>query len=281
VRRAELFGSETASQDGDADDAYDDELRATLEAQIAKSLGFVEPTVSLQQEAPTERHKKVANHQGSDSNSTREASSSPGPAADGADGADGVDDAGEQGYMFRLFSTSTAVPKVVLEDEDEELKGDGGLVQPRPISYYWVKDVPEKLRQQYEFAAVSGDEVLARSTKRYYGHELPWKVTTITVTKKVKGTGDQKAADEKDASGSKRKRPGKKRRITVRTKERAKKAKEEAAAKQNLEKEEHVKEKKKRLNRLKKMRKRAKAREKKTAGGGDDGQSNGEDSGSE
>ncbi|KAI9158690.1 hypothetical protein HJFPF1_06688 [Paramyrothecium foliicola] len=271
VRREDLACSETSSLDGGANGGLDEELRAILEAQIAKSLGFSDFSEPLRPNARTDSGT-AANKTTAEVETEQERSPSQEPTAE------------DEGYMFRLFSTSNPVSKVVLDDDDEELQGEGGLVRGRPISYYWAKNVPVARKQEYQFAALSGDEVIARSSRRSYGLELPWKVTTITVTKLPQGNNKTSAgADTDDPTISKRRRPGKKRRIAIRTKQRAEKAKEEATAKQNLVKEEHLKEKKKRLNRLKKLRKRAKAKEMKSAAGDTavDEDSEGDDSGAE
>lgn len=181
------------------------------------------------------------------------------------------EDLGE--FEFRLFSSAAAAPKVVLEN-DKEAHGEGGLVARRPTSYFMVTDVPAELKRQYEFAAVSGEEVLDRSRWRSWGLDLPWKVTKITTSRKARpgDAGTETGRIEEAPDPAKRKRPGKKTRIALRTKERAKRAQEEMATKKQVDKEEHLKDKKKRLNRLKKLRKRAKDKEKKMAAKGEGGE---------
>lgn len=180
------------------------------------------------------------------------------------------EDAADEEFAFRLFSTAKPTQKVVLE-EDVEPQGEGGLVGPgRPLSYYVVTNLSAKERLEYDFAAVSGDEILARSKTRSWGMEMPWKVTTIRVTRKARPE-DTKAKDE-----AKRRRPGKKQRISLRKKAKVKEEKQQAAAQKLIEKEEHIKDKKKRMNRLKKLRRRAKDKEKKQ--GGDAGAGSGDES---
>lgn len=139
-----------------------------------------------------------------------------------------------------------------------------------------VTNVPAKQKQEYAYAAVSGEQVFERSHDRAWGLELPWKVTTITVTRKAK-PGEEA---EDGASKSKR-RPGKKQRISLRKRSKAKEERKVVEAQRLTEKEEHIKDKKKRLNRLKKLRKRAKAREQKQAGKGEGGDSDDDSAGSE
>lgn len=186
------------------------------------------------------------------------------------DQAEDDEDAADEEFAFRLFSTAKPTQKVVLE-EDVEPQGEGGLVGPRRLSYYVVTDLSARQRNEYDFAAVSGDEVLARSKTRSWGFELPWKVTTITVKRKA-SPEDAKAKD-----GAKR-RPGKKQRISLRKRAKVKEEKAQQVAKKLVEKEEHIKDKKKRMNRLKKLRRRAKDKEKKQAGQGGEGVGSGDDS---
>ncbi|POR35240.1 Uncharacterized protein TPAR_04572 [Tolypocladium paradoxum] len=253
VRREDLRGSDGSDWSDAGQEAIDTDLQARLNAQIARSLGLdaggVEP---LNRTAETSRPKTER------------------PDAEATCNIDEDEGLGE--FEFRLFSSAAAAPMVVLEN-DKEAQGEGGLVAKRPTSYFLATDVPAELKRQYQFAAVSGEEVLDRSRWKRWGLELPWKVTAkITTTRKAKpgDEGTETGRIEETPDPAKRKRPGKKRRIAVRTKERSKKAQEETAAKKQMDKEEHLKDKKKRLNRLKKLRKRAKDKEKKMAakGGG-------------
>jgi hypothetical protein len=199
------------------------------------------------------------------------------------------DEPGPMEYDFSLFGgTVAAQTKVILEDEDAP-QGEGGLVNPRrPLSFYVVNNVPEEQKRQYSFAAVSGEDVLMRSSWRRWALEVPWKVTHIPAARKGRcDASEGKKKEEEEEGVVKRRRPGKKRRIALRVKQRLAKDKAEAAAAQKVEKEEHIKDKKKRMNRLKKLRKRAKNREQKQAnaqaedGDGDGHGPSDDDSGSE
>lgn len=197
-------------------------------------------------------------------------SGEPSGAPEAQDAQDEDEDMGNEEFAFRLFSTAQPTQKVVLEEEVEP-QGEGGFVVPtRPLSYYVVKTSTGRQREEYDFAAVSGDEIFQRSKTRSWGLELPWKVTTLTVTRKA-NPGDT-SRDAKDVI--KRRRPNKKQRIVLRKKVKAQEEKKKAAAQKSIEKEEHIKDKKKRLNRLKKLRRRAKNKEQKqdagAAGSGDD-----------
>ncbi|KAM4056112.1 hypothetical protein HRG_003034 [Hirsutella rhossiliensis] len=180
------------------------------------------------------------------------------------------EDLGE--FEFRLFSTAGSKARVVLQSENEA-QGEGSIVARRPSSYYLVPRLPTELRRQYKFAALSGEDVLARSQQRSWGLELPWKVTHITAaatasSPNAKSTSATGAVAESSESAG-RKRPGKKTRIALRKRDRARKLTEE----KQMDKEEHLKDKKKRLNRAKKLRRRAKDKEKKASadGGGAEG----------
>lgn len=181
----------------------------------------------------------------------------------------------EEAFEFRLFSTSDSA-RVVLAPEDDGIVGDGegGIASTRPVSFYVRGDLSPEERSGFQHAAVGYDDVLRAAGRRAWGLEVPWRVTHVTVKPGRCGdaavevrVGEGMAAQQHAAEDpGKRKRPGKKRRILLRTRERARKEKEEAAGKQKMAKEEHLKEKKKRLNRERKLKRRQKEREKKLAG---------------
>ncbi|KAK2742138.1 hypothetical protein CKAH01_01565 [Colletotrichum kahawae] len=187
-------------------------------------------------------------------------SSTPKKNADKTMGDDAADEPEE--FEFRLFSTAPAT-KIALVDEDERaMEGDGDMVRKRPLSYYIAEEASAAAKEEFAAAAVSGEDVLERAKQRWWGMEMPWRVTTIPgKTKKTEQGGE-------DEEAARRRRPGKKKRIALRMKEREKKKKAEEAVQAKVGKEEALKEKKKRLNRAKKLRERAKAKEAKAAGGG-------------
>ena len=262
VRRDELFGDSDASSRSGSDDEDGDaeSLRARMNAKIAQSLGLRTGETRLDGVFTPDTQRQ------GDSSGVLDADE---------------DEAEDDGFEFRLFNSSEAAPKIVLEDESEP-QGEGGLVAGRPHSSYLVAEVPARLKMQYDYAAVSGEDIMARSSQRFWGQELPWKVRNVSMVRTADGKVDDKVASDDDGL-ARRKRPGKKRRIALRTKERAQKERREAAAKRGTEKEDHLKDKKKRMNRLKKLRRRAKDREKKMgvkgdAEGSDAGGSNAEGS---
>ncbi|KAM0558541.1 hypothetical protein ACHAPJ_004736 [Fusarium lateritium] len=262
VRREDLNGSDNGAENESDDDIQDAELRAKLNAQIARSLGLDDSYAEQYSDVVMEDSHPTGSKESGD---------------DDIAGAEPAEDDHEEEFAFRLFSKAPPTQKVVLE-EDTGPTGDGTFVSGRPLSYYVVTNVPAQQRQEYAIAAMSGDQVLAKSHDRFWGLELPWKVTTITVTRKAT-PGDK---TEEDATKGKR-RPGKKQRISLRKRAKAKEEKEAADAQKMAKKEEHIKDKKKRMNRLKKLRKRAKAREQKQGanGGGDDEDSDGDSAGSD
>lgn len=250
VRREDLQGSDG---DSSSDAGSDDVLAAQLNAQIAAALGIIPQEISRPAATSTQTKPTAAKRDDTPSED------------DGDDGAKS-----EDGYEFNLFSTSGPAAKVVLEDT--AMQGDGGFVRSRPRSFYTSTDISAKERQHYELAAVGADQVLEWSRQRSWGMELPWKVRHIKMMRKAK-PGDKATQIlqevQAEESSAARKRPGKKQRILLRQRTRAKEQKAADNAKQMLEKEEHLKDKKKRLNRIKKLRKRAKEKDKKLAAGAD------------
>ncbi|KAB5563365.1 hypothetical protein GE09DRAFT_1219923 [Coniochaeta sp. 2T2.1] len=204
-------------------------------------------------------------------------------------------DEDEPSFEFRLFSTTTgSAQKIMVEDPDE---GDGAVLSLRPQSFYLKEDFTREELERFREVAVEYDDIVHGAQQRAWGLEVPWRVTKITLTTGKmttstlhKGTGSEVTSEDP----GKRKRPGKKRRIALRIKEKERKqkeeerkAREEEAAKQRLTKEEHLREKKKRLNREKKLKRRQKEKDKKLAGktgseaGGEDGGDDHSSSGSE
>ncbi|KAJ3485313.1 hypothetical protein NLG97_g6840 [Lecanicillium saksenae] len=263
VRREDLGdSSDESGVDGADGIANDEAMQARVNAQIAAALGLddAEEDGAFNDEpsVPSEKLERKT-HQ---TNLTDD--------EDHDENAD--EDDAEQGYEFNLFSTAgpggaRGPAKVILED-DAEMAGDGGFVRPRPLSYYAAKAPSSKQKEQYSYAAVTADDVVRWSTQRSWGMEMPWKVISVSATRKAKpGDKSIEILVENTDEAAKRKRPGKKQRILLRQRKKGKAQAAEDAAKKQTEKEEHLKDKKKRLNRIKKLRKRAKDKEKKLAAG--------------
>ncbi|KAK6079434.1 nucleolar protein [Seiridium cupressi] len=248
VRREELYDEVASDHEASLDEAAENDLRGKLSAQLSGLLDFdIAPNVAaVQQAQPTEPEEAEAVPAG--------------------------EPEGELSFEFRLFRDEAPTHKVVIEqnDDDPEARGEGAFVVPkRPISYYIAGEPDSAIVEKFRFAAVTPDYIFADAKQRRWGLEKPWHVTHITITGGPSGKGSLKSSTEDtQMADDKRKRPGKKRRIILRTREKAKKEKAEAAKKQLETKEEHLKAKKRRLNREKKLKRRAKEKEKKAADGG-------------
>jgi hypothetical protein len=189
--------------------------------------------------------------------------------------ANAEEDPDELAFEFRLFGDEAPTHTVVIRENEDQpsAAGEGAFVVPkRPTSYYIAGDPDQASLDRFRHAALSSDYILADAKRRRWGLEKPWRVTHITITTSSKhGRPGQPAAAGAPGESVKRKRPGKKRRITLRVREKAKKEKEEAARKSLVDKEEHLAAKKKRLNRERKLKRRAKEKEKKAATAGEQG----------
>ncbi|KAK4062033.1 uncharacterized protein Triagg1_10090 [Trichoderma aggressivum f. europaeum] len=254
VRREDLHASDEPSWSESEGDA---ELEARLNAQIAKSLGLDESAFRAPKPQDTlpVPNRPQAHGRREDDGLSSDSESEPSTPADEPASNHGAE-AEDEAYAFRLFSTAGPAPKIVLENHDRIVEGK--LLRGRPLSYYLVTDLSPERRHQYEMAAVSGEDVLARSKIREWGLELPWRVTNIKATRKARPGEGANLTRVDDEQRAKRKRLGKKSRIAMRKKARAKEQAEAAAKQKMADKEEQVKEKKKRLNRLKKARRKAK-----------------------
>ncbi|KAJ0163124.1 hypothetical protein CTA2_3489 [Colletotrichum tanaceti] len=264
VRREDLDDSSTDGTAGH-DEQQDAELLAKLHARMAGMLDL-----SGINQTPTKTTSTTVQDP---------------PMTDGPNADDANEDDGPEEFEFRLFTTTDLTTKIALVDEDElALQRDGDMLRKRPLSYYIAGEPTPDAKAELVFAAVSGDEVLARAAQRWWGMEMPWRVTRIpgASMKGTKTTGKGGAAKDEEEKEARRRRPGKKKRIALRVRERERKKKAEEEEMSKAGKEEALKEKKKRLNRLKKLRKRAKAKEGKEGDGGEGGDSgSGSDAGDE
>ncbi|KAH7152395.1 hypothetical protein B0J13DRAFT_262459 [Dactylonectria estremocensis] len=250
VRRADLNADDAASGE---DGGYDAELEARLNAQIAKSLGLDESDSQPKDLAVTPSHLT---------------------------GAGDEEDADNDGFEFRLFSSTRPSQKVVLED-DAGQQGDGGLAFPRPASYYRFTNLTADQKRQYTFAAVSGDDVIARSKDPVWGLQLPWRVMSVAVTRKRRPGESACTSEEVAATKKKKGKPNKKQRISLRKRAKLREETEKTEAQKLMAREEHTKDKKKRMNRLKKLRKRAKSKQEKAESKAGEGEAGAEDFGDE
>ncbi|OTA92633.1 hypothetical protein M434DRAFT_396303 [Hypoxylon sp. CO27-5] len=246
IRREELYDS-SSEEEATNDDHLDSILREKLNAQLS---GLLDLDSKVDEGFEAQQTSKL---------STGDTNEDPRDEED-------VENPAEEAFAFRLFRDEEPSHKVVLEPRDAgEKNGDGAfVVAKRPISYYLAGEPPPEVAEEYRMAAVSADYLLQDAKKRRWGLEKPWRVTTITITTNKKmGTPGSSVITATETGRSKKKRPGKKRRIILRVQQKVQKEREEAAKQQLIEKEQHLQEKKKRLNKTKKLRRRAKAREKK------------------
>ncbi|KAH8652390.1 hypothetical protein BX600DRAFT_93010 [Xylariales sp. PMI_506] len=260
VRRADLYNESTSDEEASNDGVEESELREKLHAQLSGLLSF-----------------DYGSH-GAAAEDFQQ-----GEAADQSEEVGGVEPE-EIAFAFRLFRDEPATHTIILHPDDDQAGGTGeggSVVTKRSKSYYLAGAPNAEALARFRFAAVTPEHVIADAKRRRWGLEKPWKVTTISITStgtlasRSLSTGDGVSLPASNTADGKRKRPGKKRRIILRTREKAKKEKEEAAKQKVLEKDEHLKEKKKRLNREKKLKRRAKERAKKAVergeAGGDSG----------
>ncbi|RYP20609.1 hypothetical protein DL765_002680 [Monosporascus sp. GIB2] len=260
VRREELYDSSTDGEDS-RDEEVDAALRAKLRAQLSGLLDFSFPPAAdtSRGDAPQQQQQRDGAAVGDDDHHQAEREE-------------------ELAFSFRLFRDEAPSHKVVLEQDEAPPQAGGGafVVARRPTSYYLADEPSPDAMARFRAAAVSPDHIFRDAGRRRWGLEKPWRVTTITITANT-ATGAAAGGDElgsgRGVEAGKKKRPGKRRRIILRTREKARREREEAAKQQLVEKELHLKEKKKRLNRERKLKRRAKEREKKLASkdGGDAG----------
>ncbi|KAH7032929.1 uncharacterized protein B0I36DRAFT_382898 [Microdochium trichocladiopsis] len=303
VRREDLYessaGGSSDGEDGARDVEMDAALRSKLNAQLADLLDvdFSVPGPASGGAAEAERKRgrqprqQQSHEAGSDDDDDDDDHHEDETMSDGdrQRGEQDEDDDEPVEFAFRLFSgEDPAAHKVVLEKQDDaaDAAGDGGgfVVSRRPASYYIAAEPSPDDRERYRAAAVSHEYLLADAGRSRWGIEKPWKVTTITITTKKTKDGKEKlmgtVAGNQPRTG-RRTRPGKKRRIILRTREKAKKEKEVVAKQQAVDREQHLLEKKKRLNRQKKLKRRAKAKGQKKEGvdAGGEGDSDDEENG--
>ncbi|KXS95415.1 hypothetical protein AC578_6766 [Pseudocercospora eumusae] len=182
---------------------------------------------------------------------------------------------GEDELDFQLFAPSAksgdddhVVAKIRIATPEASEREPGFIRPHRDDSYYFKKPVSTEERQNYEAAALSGQDILMASQKPWPGMACPWKLLEIPASRK-----QQILLDGSDAAyrkllghhvaGSTHRRPGKKSRIKMRTKAAAAKAKEAQALEAAASKEAAEQEKRTRRNREKKVKKKNREKAKK------------------
>ncbi|KAH8771557.1 hypothetical protein F5882DRAFT_300882 [Hyaloscypha sp. PMI_1271] len=174
----------------------------------------------------------------------------------------------EHAFEFRLFSGPSAsgprTQKIVLVDDEASGLGEGGFIRrERDRAFYIAEKAEGEARTRFQFAALSGDDVLQGMKRRNWGLEVPWRVRVLQGTSTL--TLGQKAevrstvtAQSADAVSEGRKKPGKKRRVILRERRRKIEAREKAKRKEREGKEEAEREKRTRRNREKKVKRKMK-----------------------
>ncbi|KAG6009638.1 hypothetical protein E4U21_001702 [Claviceps maximensis] len=280
VRREDLNDHVAEAWSHGADETIDPDLQAHLNAQIAKSLDFLDTTVTTTQEEAGARQRAASSPHNSRPRAQQRRPSSETQEQPDEDEDEDEDDVEHDGndpsageFEFRLFS-SRLPTKVTLEDDDAATPRQGAIVYARSPSFYLASHVPEALSSEYRVAAISGEDVLSHSHRPAWGMAYPWRVVKgVCVAHSVRGQDVclKREVGDADRDARRRTRPGKKMRIAHRQKAHVDRERRDMEMKKAMDKEEQVKEKKKRLNRLKKLRKRAKSKGMKAGGKGDDG----------
>lgn len=160
--------------------------------------------------------------------------------------------------------------KILLND-DADSTAEREILKRRDPRVWVARKAEGERLDEFKNAAITGEEVLRRRELRSWGLEVPWRVMVLKSVGKAKGNANLPigtAITEAESIESKRKRPGKKRRVLLR--QRKKKIDElvERKRKETEAKEESEKEKRTRRNREKKVKKKMKEKAKKSAGDG-------------
>ncbi|KAK0794754.1 hypothetical protein LTR59_007672 [Friedmanniomyces endolithicus] len=184
----------------------------------------------------------------------------------------------EEDLDFRLFAAVStadgvsAANKIRLRSPTPQTTAAGFVVPGRGRRYYFAETSATGDKENFARAALSGAQVLALSLKPWPGSAYPWKVVHVPSTKGRLPSGSVAVKDRIDVTTdllAKRKRPGKKSRIKIRTKlaisrVEAEKSQANAVAREAAEREKRV-----RTNRAKKLKRRAQEKAKKSGVKGD------------
>ena len=259
VRRSDLYARSRSASPSPS--GPDPELEAQFRARLASIYGPLSNTLPAEVSAP-HIEPKVLN---------------------GDDEEAGEDH--EQEFEFRLFSSAApgttgeegdrSVQKVILVDDEENIGGGGFVVRERNRGYYFAEEAGVERKLGFETMALSGEEVLSRARKRAWGLEVPWRVRVLKVVgKKAKGgtEADGVVAVEDETQESKKKKPGKKRRIFLRERKKLREKLQEQKKAEKARMEETEREKRTRRNREKKVKRKMKEKAKKVGGAVDNGE---------
>lgn len=233
IRREELYGS-----DYEGSPANDSSAQDALHAQLAALYGPIETTystppptsqLSIQPEAEAEAEEDEAFE--------FNLFAPPLPKSIPAQGdADGM-----------TIETPTKPQKIILSHSDDEdaPAGDGKLVRQRKDGW-WMADITEVRRAEYRDVAVNVEDIRKWTEMRHYGWEKPWKVRvvrtglnpaevagaarTAAIARRLQLTSSNIADKMELAKTVKSKtKPNKRRRIVLRSREKAIRQSAEAA----------------------------------------------------
>jgi hypothetical protein len=179
------------------------------------------------------------------------------------------DDRKSEEVEFRLFANPSKANeskftkiRVQSPSADDE---PAGLVNPdRPKVYYFRDSLSPEASDRLKLAAVSGEDIIARSRTIWPGCALPWRVKTILSTGKPVFITSSDTVDQTELPRKKR-RKGKKMRIAIRKKSAAERERLENEQKSAAHKELEERVKRAKRNRDKKLKKRERDKAKKAA----------------
>ncbi|GAB7340894.1 hypothetical protein MBLNU457_7248t1 [Dothideomycetes sp. NU457] len=191
----------------------------------------------------------------------------------------------DEEVAFRLFAPTKAdgarqdAQVIRLRSPTAEERDPGFISSRRSNTYYFTGSPSTQLQQEYNIAAVTGDDVRLQAKARWPGSAYPWRTITIPTSqaKQVLVNANRFAKLVPQDEVKKRTRLGKNGRIKKRQKMAVRAAKKADEAKAKEEKELAEREKRARRNREKKFKKRARDKAKKSAMGTAEGKGDAED----
>ena len=171
---------------------------------------------------------------------------------------------------FVLFAPSTkrsepsqAVSKIRIQTPPPDDTDPGFVVPNRPQAYYFTGSISARDHENFEAAALSGQDVLTRWCHLAPGNGYVWKVRRIAMSTRQLHMLEDHAKVMHGDIPSKHKRPGKKARVKARTKLAATKASQIHQQQADEMKEAAEREKRTRRNREKKAKKKQREKAKK------------------
>ena len=185
---------------------------------------------------------------------------------------------------FRLFATSKPAEKQLASSTTQRIRlrspsvdnTKAGFLQPtRDSGYYFAPPLSPTEKTTLETSALTGEQVLARSQSPWPGCTYPWRLLDLPTSSLYSSLRIQQSAAFRklvsETEPARRKRPGKKYRIKLRTKHAALQSKQDAKNAAADAKEAAEREKRTRRNREKKLKKkmREKAKKGEVSGDGD------------